>query len=71
MFPARWENCQEWAIYTDIMTRDNRTAAARYIGPGRSQEGIHIQLKTYRSVNRGFPKGKADILNGSSGRMSR
>ena len=40
-------------IYTDIMTNNDRTEVARYVGSGTAKCGIHTRLEAYPSIVRG------------------
>ena len=56
MLPVRWKDCRLWGIYTDIMTNNDRTEVARYVGSGTAKDGIQSRMKTYPAIARGTNK---------------
>ncbi|KAL8861881.1 MAG: hypothetical protein Q9178_001750 [Gyalolechia marmorata] len=56
MLPVRWKVCRLWGIYTDIMTNNDRTEVARYVGSGMAKDGIQTRLNVYPGIARGKNK---------------
>ncbi|KAL8925733.1 MAG: hypothetical protein Q9172_002074 [Xanthocarpia lactea] len=56
MLPVRWKDCRLWGIYTDIMTNNDRTEVARYVGSGIAKDGIQTRLNMYPGIARGKNK---------------